>query len=201
LGRRRESGRAGGRARFEERLTLSRDVADRTGIAYAVSDLSFILIVTGELSKARTVIEEGLAAANETGVPGTRSNLLERLADIAVTEGDATTARLHLTESVLSAKSAGSATPWMAADRLQGFARIAAVAGQARRALRLEGAMRRIRETTGWHYPRALEDWHAGFLDLARRQLSADEQARAETEGRAMTPDQAIAYALTADDG
>jgi len=89
---------------------------------------------------------------------------------------------------------------WGMAFTLWFSAVLSAAEGQAERAVRIESAALRLFEIIGVALPVATLGRFMDRLQLRRQTLSADEHARAWTEGRAMTLEQAIAYARGQDD-
>jgi len=79
-------------------------------------------------------------------------------------------------------------------------AAVAAAQGQARRALRLEAASRRLKRKWELHTGPAgspLDATFARFLNPARQALDDDARAEAAADGFRMTDEQAIEYALS----
>jgi DNA-binding CsgD family transcriptional regulator len=116
------------------------------------------------------------------------------LALVDVECGDAAAARPRLVESLKTF--AQLADKWFALLVLQAIAELAALEGRPERALRIAGAATTLRTTMGVRpHPMLLvrlEQW----LERARRQLGVAAQARAWAEGRAMSFEQVVAYAL-----
>ncbi len=100
-----------------------------------------------------------------------------------------------LTES-LALMRAHWGNPWTFAWRLEGFAGLAALQGQPERAARLFGAAQAALDMIGAALVQSDRAEYDRHLALARNQLSEDAFASAWDEGRAMTLDEAIDYAL-----
>jgi hypothetical protein len=84
------------------------------------------------------------------------------------------------------------------AYNLETLACVAAARGQPVRAARLFGAAEMVQESaTARLWPRASQPWYQPALGLLGSRLDAISLARARTEGREMTREQTVEYALT----
>jgi DNA-binding CsgD family transcriptional regulator len=113
---------------------------------------------------------------------------------VALTQGDLGLCRASLTESLALSLATGQRLP--VARGLEAFAALEARAGDAERAARLAGAALQLRSAAG-HPPSPgagarLED----LLDPARRSLGELRATALLDEGRAMTADEAVQYAM-----
>jgi hypothetical protein len=79
---------------------------------------------------------------------------------------------------------------------LDGLAGLAASQAQPARALRLAGAAAGLRESLGKSHSHNVREWLERKLEPARQGLGAEATAAAWAEGQAMSPEQAVAYAL-----
>lgn len=189
------------RARFAEGLAIYRDRGDRSGIVWAASSLAELALSEGDLDVARALADESLAASRGTDNPLQVVALLCR-GDVALAEGDVAGATRCFAEGLTLL-----GPTWLAgttAQVLQAMARVAVARNQPVRALRLAG---RAGATRGWNFIRpASIDRDLLERALARLRATpggpaADEQTAALTEGEAMTPEQAVAYALEGEGG
>lgn len=118
------------------------------------------------------------------------------LAQHALAQGDARRARTTFAESLRLARQSGDHLA--TAHCIEGFAG-ALAATQPGRAIRLAEAARSLREMVGSSpFPadrQRLERW----LEVAARGLGESASSVARADGRAMTVDQAVAYALAGD--
>jgi len=73
---------------------------------------------------------------------------------------------------------------------------LAAAQGQPERALHLAGAAAALRETIGAPLPPTEQEEFERHLEMARQTLDEEAAAKALANGRAMTLEQAIEYAL-----
>jgi predicted ATPase/DNA-binding CsgD family transcriptional regulator len=146
---------------------------------------------------ARKRLEESLELSRELGISRGVVWALYFLAQHALSQGDPGRARTTFAESLRLARQTGDHLA--TASCIEGFAGALAVR-QPGRSVRLAAAAHALREAlASTSYPadrRRLERW----LEVAGRGLGDAATAVAEKEGRAMTLDQAIAYALAADE-
>ena len=87
---------------------------------------------------------------------------------------------------------------WEIAACLEGLAAVAGGQGQAARAARLAGAAAALREELGAPVAPGDRSWYEPAIAHARAALGDAGFTAAQSEGRAMTLEQAIAYALEA---
>ena len=82
------------------------------------------------------------------------------------------------------------------ADRLEGFAKLAGTAHRPQRAARLFGAAEALRDRIGTPIPSVEHADYDGAVTLARAQLDSGAFNAAWADGRALSWEQAAAYAL-----
>ena len=113
----------------------------------------------------------------------------------AVDSGDREQARLYLEKAIRI----GIEFDWKigVATPLMYFAALAAAQGQAMRALRLAGASQALAESAGAAPIRLTRPIVDRWLDLSRSELGPEESAACLAEGRGMSWQNAIDYALT----
>jgi hypothetical protein len=117
---------------------------------------------------------------------------------LAVAEGDYVTARARFEESLAIWGEIGDRGG--IAFLLAGFAELATAEAQPRRALRLAGAAAALRQKHGTPLAPSLQVRFDRTLELVRSAIRGDDAGAAWAEGQAMTLEQAIAYALTAEE-
>jgi predicted ATPase/DNA-binding XRE family transcriptional regulator len=196
-----------GKKQYERGLALVEESIDRfleVGQRWAASPmLSFAAAASlsqGNISRARQSAEKGLSLAREVGARDALYLTLQALATVARAEGDnERAARLFGEGLMLSAEVEDHSS---LAYYLQGLAAIAASEDELVRAARLWGTAEALLETT-----EIISYAHAPDRSLYRRQVAAararlDEAAweAVWAEGRAMMPQQAVAYALNEDE-
>mgnify|MGYP001269081614 CR=1 FL=1 len=188
---------AAARAWLDEALGTSRQAGERRGVGGALEVLGQVAQRTGDVTEARRCWHDSLAMYEDLGDRlgiAAVQNFLGRLAYLA---GDYTESTTAYRTSVSLTRSVGR-MDWFGVS-FDGIAGPAVAAGQFARALRLAGASAAHRE----RFPNVTVPY--GLDEVARAVASAREAlgppaADACWEaGRAMTLEQAIAYALRDD--
>jgi predicted ATPase len=182
-----------------ESVELYRTLGDQVGVGLALILLVHVALGEGDFVRAERLLDESeelLRAAgswwNLTANLSTRALVAQLLGDHARTvvvlrKGLALAPRLRDTQAVVY--------------NLEGLAGALAMLGKGRRAARLFGAVEALRERTGSAI--TLSPWrelHERHLESLRTRLDAEELAAAWAEGRSMTFEQAVAYALEDDE-
>jgi len=188
-----ELGRTLERARL---LTLT-GVGDRYAVASQLEALGLCAERAGQDTEAQAWWEEALALFGELGDRMGLATDHTYLGTLACRRGDLARAREHLAASLAITRQTGG-DEWIA-QALGGLAAVAAALGQAARALRLAGAGARLHALGGGGPEPAGPDEIERPLARARAALDAATADAAWGEGRAMTTDEAIAYALADD--
>jgi tetratricopeptide (TPR) repeat protein len=181
-------------ALFEEALYLVRKVGDVRGIAVALSNLGFTTLSRGNSQRATALFEEALSKNREVGdARGVAASLLN-LGLAALTRPDDDRAEGLLRESLKTLPEAEDEQTMV--ECLEAMAGAAGARGQARRAVRLWGAGQALREGIGAPLPsdeRAILEPHVA---TARTQLGEKAWEVTLAEGRKLTLEQAVEYAL-----
>ena len=145
--------------------------------------------------QAASYFQEYLAIGRGIAGFDTFASPLGELGHITARQGDSQRAVGFLRESIETARGNRGDIIWA----LWGFGVVAAGLGRFRQAARLYAAVEQLLETTSWEVisPPGMEDY-LGDIALVREQLSDADFAAAWAEGRAMSLEEAIAYALAA---
>ena len=186
----------GGLALVEESIARFLKIGEKWAASPMLSFASAASLSQGDIPRARQLAEKGLSLAREVGARDAVYLTLHALATVARAEGDhERAARLFGEGLSLSAEVEDHSS---LAYYLQGLAAIAASEDRSARAARLWGAAEALLERT-----EIIAYAHAPDRSLYQRQVAAararlDEGMWAEAwqEGRAMTSEQAVAYAL-----
>ncbi|MDQ5853440.1 MAG: tetratricopeptide repeat protein [Chloroflexota bacterium] len=182
------------RSQHEASLALFRDVQDRWFVAVSLNNLGDVVRMQGDYGQAATYYEESLALFRAVGSRRDGAALLHNLAYVAHYQGDDTRAERLAQESLALQRELGN-TEGMT-EGLITFARIAGAQRQAERAARLLGSAEALREAIGaLAWPAGRAEYERSVAEV-RAQLDDVVFATCWTEGRAMTLEQAIAYAL-----
>ena len=186
------------RARHAESAAVYRELGDKTGMASARSREGLATLIRGDVEAAHALCQEGLQLARQAGNRATIAWSCLDLALVLLHQKDYAHATAMFAESLSLLEHSGDA--WNRLPfAMQGLASVAAATGQPERALRLFGAAAAARDGVdrvvsgpGMGLYRVL---HERWLTHASSALG-EAAAAALAAGRAMSIDQAIAYAL-----
>ncbi|TMD03624.1 MAG: tetratricopeptide repeat protein [Chloroflexi bacterium] len=181
------------RKNYEEGLAMSRQAGDAFWIAGSLRSLGELDLWEGDPVRARVHLEESLAWNKRVGEPKWRSYTIEALALSEIELGDFAVARTHLEEALGIVRELNFALGLVGV--LKTFVVLAAAQSQPVRALRLAGACDSLSESIALnplgHWP-MMQRW----LEISRMELGPERAAACLAEGRAMTRESAIEYAL-----
>lgn len=188
------------RALYEESLTICRELGDRSGIAGALQGLGLCARHTVDQAGARGLLEDSLAIYRELGDREGMAKSLTHLGHVAADCGDHASALALQSQSLAIHRQLNDR--WGIAGSIEGLARATAVIREPRPAAVLWGAAERLREEIAapiapserLHYDRAVAAARAAIRD-------APAFEDAWRQGRAMTLEQAIAYASRDESG
>lgn len=178
----------------EEALAIRRELGDRRAIAVSLNNLGNVALDQGDYAEARSRLEEAVALQREVGDRAYIANALNNLGNVARAQGDYTAAYSLYCESLdivheLEIK-------WDLAYLLEDIGCLASLQEEPQRALRLVGAAAALRETIGQPLSPVEQAKLERMLEPARQRLGKAGQASAQAEGKAMSLEEAIAYAL-----
>jgi ATP/maltotriose-dependent transcriptional regulator MalT len=178
-------------------LALAERVRDRVGTYLALSQLAMIAIQQGEFAGARELGERSLLLKRHQGDEQAIGVSQRTLAELAWLSGDAKRAADRLRESLMMHNHVRNRRG--IADGLELLAEISGARGESERAVRLYGAVDALRQATGARrtgVPRMDPARREATVALARARLSAAEFERAWSDGRQMSLDETMRYAL-----
>ena len=180
---------------YEESLTLGREGGNSPLVALVLTNLAEIAIVSDLFSRAQELSRMALELAEKEGDRRHVSGALTVLGWAALGEGLFDRAVGHFREALALLRDLGQAL-W-AVNVLHGLAGVAAGAGDAIRAARLEAVAARSDQIMG-HAPSAADSGiHTRYLDELRASTSSAVWEAAADEGDAMSLEDGIAYALS----
>jgi tetratricopeptide (TPR) repeat protein len=182
---------------FTESLALRRELGDKHGIALALNNLGNIAFDQGDNSAARLLLEESLDLQREIGNKSGAALALNNLGGVAHRQGDYRMARQFYAESLIILNEIGDKR---IAECLLGLATVAHMTQQLERSARLLGATEALLETIGGCLETASRTEYEWTATALRSELSEEQFALAWADGRAMTPEQAGAFALATPD-
>ncbi|HEX5912998.1 MAG TPA: tetratricopeptide repeat protein, partial [Rubrobacter sp.] len=180
---------------LEEALILQQELEDTAGKAAALHNLGLVALYQGDYEPAKTHIEESLSLFRELRDTWAISILLNNLGLAALHQGDYDRAADLQAESLTLRRELGDRGG--VAECLEGLSGVAGARGKASRAVRLWAAAEAIRKEIGAPLPPGHRPLHAIHLTAARSQLDDAALAAAWDEGRSMTLEEAIDFALT----
>jgi predicted ATPase/class 3 adenylate cyclase len=182
-----------------EALDLFEELGDQEGVAKTRSNIAFFHLMQGEYRSALPLLEEAVTRSRERG------NLLQLVEDIQSVGaahamlGNLEAARRALFEALDLAYRGELSFGIVAA--LRTISALRSSRGDHEGAMRLHGAAATINESIGGlERPATLSALIGDPVAEARKAIGDEATDRALAEGRAMTRDQAVAYARTADD-
>ncbi len=190
---------AAARSRCEEALAIAREMSFKRNIAANLNILGHIELLEGNSERAKELYESSLSTGRELGYKYTISVSLTGLGKIAQLEGAYERAQALQRESLSLRRESGD--KFRIADSLAAIASLAAARGNPMRVAKLLGAIEELFVTMGARMPPVARVEYGKNAATARAQLGEATFNAAWAEGRAMTLEQAIEYALEADSG
>jgi DNA-binding CsgD family transcriptional regulator/Tfp pilus assembly protein PilF len=181
---------------FEEALFLHRNAGDARGVAVSLNNLGFAMLFRGEGERAMTLFEEALARDRENRDAEGIAASLVNLGLAALITGELGRAAKLLDESLAVLREVHNKHTLV--ECLEAMAAVAGARGQTRRAARLLGVTQAVRENIGAPLPPNERALLEPYLAHARLEEAAWEAAYAQ--GRAMGLDEAVEYALLAEE-
>ena len=184
----------GARRCFEGSLAIAKEVENETSVADIFRQLGRLAMKEGQHEKARTYLLEGLTYYKRIGDHRFINVTLGYLGLNAIGSGDFAAARSYLEDGLAIARvldfTIGLATPLMY------FAALAAAQGHPSRAMRLSGASDALAASAGGVATRLTRQLVERWLDKSRLDLGPKRSAAHLAQGRAMSRERAIEYAL-----
>ncbi len=181
------------RRAYGESLALRRELGDAIGQAQVLNNLGVIEYRTGNLDAARPLHEQSLAIKRQVGDRRGIAYSLGNLACIAVKQHHYAAARRLAAECLAISCEVGDQRG--IAEVLEVWASIAGGEGKHPRALTLYGASEALREAIGAAPPPHDRADHVRIIAGARNALGEKDSGAAWSRGRAMTQDEAVAFA------
>jgi tetratricopeptide (TPR) repeat protein len=179
---------------FAQSLRMFRETEDTSGIAASLYGLGSVSMKQGYYPEARALLHESFALNRELGNKLATTRVLNSLAELSLHEGDTATARAHLLEGLALVQESGQ--PERRIQALESLGRVSQAMGDPARAARLLGAAEAMRESTGEVMPPVERADHHRAVAAARAALGDEAFAAAWAEGRAMSMEEGLAYAL-----
>jgi tetratricopeptide (TPR) repeat protein len=179
---------------FDRHLRLDEGLDFKQGTVVALDNLGKLYHHQGDYDRAEGYYEKSLALCREYSLKIDRGYNLYCLGMLALHRNNYSLAMRHFTDYFTVTR--GSSEKLSAGDLLTGSAAIAAGMNESERAAKLYGAAQALFEMTDYHIPpfdRAEFDRH---IQIAREQLGEERFEALFVEGRGMSMEHAINYAL-----
>jgi predicted ATPase len=186
-------------ALYEESLATRRKVGDKRGIAMSLLNMGAVWVTRGEYERAAKLTEDSLVLYRELGDKATVVENLANLGELELERGNLKQAERHLREGLILSKIAGHRMPMLYS--LLGFGRLVEKRGELLRSARLFGFMIEAPEATFFHHlmnPSEKARLESSIATV-RSRLGEVAWEEAYGEGRSMTLDEAVSYALEED--
>ena len=181
-------------SRYEESLAIYRELGNKLGICSSLFSLGAVAGTQGDSASARSLFEESLAIFRELGDTRGISYSLGNLGNVAHDQGDYAFAHSLHEESLAIRREIWDKLG--IAQSLEGLANLARSQQQTKRSAQLYGAADSLRQALGASIPSNDLPEHIARLAALRVSLGKERFAAAWEAGRAMTWEQAVAYAL-----
>ncbi|HKH10183.1 MAG TPA: tetratricopeptide repeat protein [Rubrobacter sp.] len=183
---------------LEEGLRMRREVGDREGIAESMAVTGLAALGREDYGKARSLLQEARVIMEELGDPRGIAKTTVGLGDVDLNVGDQGAAQALYEEALTLLKDVGD--KWWMAWCLEGMAEVAVARTRPERAARLFGAAESLRGAIGAPRPAGFRGYCERDLALARDSLDEAAFEGAREEGRIMTSERAVEYALEQQD-
>jgi predicted ATPase/class 3 adenylate cyclase/Tfp pilus assembly protein PilF len=189
------------RGRWDEALAIARELDDKSrmadlhlSLARLAQTLSDDEAATAHYAAARVLFEEDVATNRERGDQYKVAASLNNLGHVFREQGEYEAARAHYQAS-LAIRGGLGYKPGILRN-LTGLVVVALAQAQFERAARFFGVVEELREATGVPLPPADRAEHERSVAAVRTALGEEAFAAAWAEGRAMSLEEAIKYAL-----
>ena len=181
-------------ARLEQALAISRELEDTRSIAFELSGLGEVALRQGDYARATQLLEESLELRRQLGNKWGVGVSLGTLGWVAIYEGDWKRAIARLGESLYVRQEIGDkgGSAWC----LERLAEVAMAQGKPERAVRLLSAASALRISIGSVIDPVDQPEYKNRRSALRAELGEEQFAIVWDEGRSMTLEQAITYAL-----
>ncbi len=179
---------------YNDGLARSRGAQDAGYVSPILTNMGRLAMREGDYLRARTYLEESLSQLEKIGDQHSITFTRGYLGLNAIESGDFAAARFHLEQAVAAARSLDFS--FGMATNLMYFAALAAAQSRPVRALRLAGSSESLAESAGGTPVRVTKPLVERWLEQSRRKLGSKRSAACHAEGRAMSRERAIEYAL-----
>lgn len=179
---------------FDEGLAMSREAQHARAIEWIIRNLGRLAMKEGDYGHALTYLQESLVLSERLGNERPTIAALGYLGLNALESGDFAAARTHLEKALMIACALDFAIG--VATNLRYLAALAAAQSLPIRALHLAAASEALADSAGAAPIRLTKAIVERWLDRSRREVGPERSTACQVEGRAMTRERAIDYAL-----
>jgi len=179
---------------YDESLTLFHELGDTGGIAWTLTIRGAVACGQGDYERAIALHNEGLTMFRELGDAGAIAHSLNSLGVVAFAQEDYERATTLCRESLAASRERGDNRH--AVDSIEPLGDVAAARHEPERAARLWGAADAWREARRVPLQPVKRQQHERMLQGTRKQVDEATWSAAWEEGRDMTLERAIQYAL-----
>jgi tetratricopeptide (TPR) repeat protein len=181
-------------ALYSESLNLRREIVDSWGIANSLNNLGSVAFSQGNCERALSLHSESLNLRRTLGDKRGISMSLNNMGEVVQQQEDYSRAAALYAESLSIRKELGDRS--FIVSSLHNLAEVACSRKNYERGARLFGASEALRDVIGAPLPDAKRANFDRYIEEARAALGRDDLKASWTEGRVMSLDQAIEYAL-----
>jgi predicted ATPase/DNA-binding CsgD family transcriptional regulator len=183
---------------YEEGIALAREMGGALPLGDLLMALGWELLLEGDHERATALSEEAAELYRKRGSRGALRWVLDNLGWAALLREDHERAKALYIENVALCRNLGD--KMVASWSIDGLACLAASRGEAQRAARLFGAAATLREAVGYQQSPRDRSLLEPYLTIARPRLSEVAWDKGFAEGQAMSFEEAIEYALSAEE-
>ncbi|MBA3366192.1 MAG: tetratricopeptide repeat protein [Actinobacteria bacterium] len=182
------------RALYAETVALRRRLGAVLRLVNALSNLGCVAMLEDDYEQASAALEEALALARERELPDSVLLIEGNLALVALFSEEYTLAETRLRKSVTLAQEVGGKLALI--EALRAYAALEVARGHHERAGSLWGAADGLADLAGGDPSPAVSKLRERFLEPALRDAGSAQFEAARSEGRKMTFEEALEYAL-----
>jgi predicted ATPase/Tfp pilus assembly protein PilF len=179
---------------YSESLSIRREINDLWGVANSLNNLGSVAFSQGDCERANALHSESLALREELGDKRGISMSLNNMGEVAQQQADYPRAASLYAESLNLRRELGDR--FFVVSSLHNLAEVACSRQNYERGARLFGAAEALRNIIGAPLPHAKKANFDRFIQEARDALGRADLKASWDEGRIMSLDQAIEYAL-----
>jgi hypothetical protein len=176
-------------------VSIHHATGDEWALALASASLGVIELIRGDYASADPLLRQSADLCRAVGDPWAMALPLRNLGIMALRRGDCAGAVAWLKESLVVLKDLDE--KWFVSRSVESLAEALAAREDYEGAARLFGAAEALRESIGASVVSFYRDDYERGVSAVRTALREEDLGRLWRQGRAMTPREAVAYALS----